>query len=312
MLVYCRCGKWGALAIGPQMRGITWPFGPGPRTSEGGPQSHRDSRYFFSPKPAVEFKTFPHASRHLIQINLRRKSAALSLRHLERRSFFPPLFTASGSTARARQHWRMFYSRIQSWCIQRVANLSLLALLCLMFLAFWPASKKNDDTKDDAGRAGRGRHRHFRPQITTSQLALVYYTIFVHVLGLLFPVRLWWAVRSMTSNLKRAETQAAPVRRITPRIQFKTSESESGYEDSISSDCSESEVEVATESSFTTESEYEDELLVHAIILPNYKEEMDTLRETLEVLASHQLARSSYEVRWFQINHAGSLILTER
>lgn len=190
----------------------------------------------------------------------------------------------------------MFYSRLQSWCIQRVANISLIALLCLMFLAFWPSSKRNDDAKDDSLGPGRGRHRHFRPQITNSQLVLVYYTIFVHVLGLLFPVRLCWAIRSMTTNLKMAQSQA-PTRRPATRIQFRTSESESGYEDSISSDCSESEVELSTQSSFTTENEFEDELLVHAIILPNYKEEMDTLRETLEVLASHQLARSSYEVR---------------
>jgi hypothetical protein len=94
----------------------------------------------------------------------------------------------------------------------------------------------------------------------------------------------------MTANLKKAQLQAAPARKPAARIQFRMSESESGYEDSISSDCS-SEVEVSTES------EYEDELIVHAIILPNYKEEMETLRETLEVLASHQLARSSYEVR---------------
>jgi antirestriction protein len=67
--------------------------------------------------------------------------------------------------------------------------------------------------------------------------------------------------------------------------------SESGSEDCLSSDFSESEIEACTES------EYEDEPLIHAIILPNYKEDMDTLKETLEVMASHQFARSSYEVR---------------
>lgn len=38
------------------------------------------------------------------------------------------------------------------------------------------------------------------------------------------------------------------------------------------------------------------ESVVHAIIVPNYKEEMDTLRETLEVLASHPQAREVYDV----------------
>ncbi|KAN0099806.1 hypothetical protein V8E51_013581 [Hyaloscypha variabilis] len=158
----------------------------------------------------------------------------------------------------------MFYSKFQSWCLQRVANLSLVALLCLMFLAFRPAPKGDNDTTDHSRKPRRGRNNHYRPQITNSQLALVYYTILIHALGLIFPVR--------------------------------TIERDLGYEDPITSDCSESEIELATESSFTTDSEYEDELLVHAIILPNYKEEMETLRETLEVLASHQLAHSSYEI----------------
>jgi hypothetical protein len=36
--------------------------------------------------------------------------------------------------------------------------------------------------------------------------------------------------------------------------------------------------------------------IVHAIVIPNYKEEMQTLRETLMVLASHTGARQSYDV----------------
>ncbi|KAF9770723.1 hypothetical protein IL306_011665 [Fusarium sp. DS 682] len=36
--------------------------------------------------------------------------------------------------------------------------------------------------------------------------------------------------------------------------------------------------------------------VVHAIIIPNYKEELDTLRETLDVLSSHPQAHYSYDV----------------
>ncbi|KAK9371268.1 hypothetical protein V1509DRAFT_650873 [Lipomyces kononenkoae] len=35
---------------------------------------------------------------------------------------------------------------------------------------------------------------------------------------------------------------------------------------------------------------------IHAIFVPNYKEDLDTLRETLGMLASHPMARSSYEI----------------
>jgi hypothetical protein len=39
-----------------------------------------------------------------------------------------------------------------------------------------------------------------------------------------------------------------------------------------------------------------DGAVVHAIVIPNYKEEMQTLRETLLVLSSHSEAQSSYDV----------------
>ncbi|KAK9386950.1 hypothetical protein V1515DRAFT_571355 [Lipomyces mesembrius] len=35
---------------------------------------------------------------------------------------------------------------------------------------------------------------------------------------------------------------------------------------------------------------------IHAILVPNYEEHLDTLRETLSMLASHYMARSSYDV----------------
>lgn len=35
--------------------------------------------------------------------------------------------------------------------------------------------------------------------------------------------------------------------------------------------------------------------VVHAIIIPNYKEAADTLRETLEVLASHHQAQNAFD-----------------
>jgi hypothetical protein len=67
--------------------------------------------------------------------------------------------------------------------------------------------------------------------------------------------------------------------------------SESGYD----TDRSESDVELST---VTTETDWDGdrESVIHAIIVPNYKEELDTLRETLGVLGCHPQARTSYEV----------------
>ncbi|KAL1884304.1 hypothetical protein VTK73DRAFT_3288 [Phialemonium thermophilum] len=38
------------------------------------------------------------------------------------------------------------------------------------------------------------------------------------------------------------------------------------------------------------------EVVIHAIVIPNYKEVVDTLRETLEILSSHPQARYTYDV----------------
>lgn len=208
----------------------------------------------------------------------------------------------------------MYFSRLRSWCVQRVANLGLVAVLCLMVVAFWydrPSHERDEKESDGVSRGGanhgygEGRkhwHRHHRDEISTSQLVFVYYTLAIHVLGLLFPIRLVWATRSMIYNLRKTLTQSSPLQLVSKGISTqhsysKVSGNDLAYEDSISStsgDCSGSDSELELSSS--TASEWEDEPLLHAIIIPNYKEELDTLRETLDIFASHVQARSSYEV----------------
>jgi len=196
----------------------------------------------------------------------------------------------------------MYFSRLRAWCVQRVANLGLVAMVLLMVIAFWYDRPSHDNGEDrDPRRPGGGKkyHRHHRAEMTTSQLVFVYYTLFVHVLGLLFPMRLVWATRSMISNLRKAISQPLYQARPASSQTGKAGESISVYEDSLSSaDCSGSESEEMELSlSTSTESEWEDGPLLHAIIIPNYKEELDTLRETLDIFASHAQASSSYEVR---------------
>ncbi|KHN95330.1 uncharacterized protein MAM_06834 [Metarhizium album ARSEF 1941] len=60
---------------------------------------------------------------------------------------------------------------------------------------------------------------------------------------------------------------------------------------SMLSETSDSEID-----SHTDDTEYLGNSVIHAIIIPNYKEEMDCLKETLEVLASHSQARRCYDV----------------
>ncbi|KIE01970.1 sphingomyelinase family, partial [Metarhizium majus ARSEF 297] len=60
---------------------------------------------------------------------------------------------------------------------------------------------------------------------------------------------------------------------------------------SMFSETSDHEIE-----NYTDATEYMEDAVIHAIIIPNYKEEMDTLKETLDVLASHSQARNCYDV----------------
>ena len=174
----------------------------------------------------------------------------------------------------------MSLSRSLSWCIQRVASFGIVALIGLSLVAFvW--DRRSQEKYDD---------KKLRKQITNGQLVYVYYTIFIHVLGVLFPIRLCWATRSMIRNLKMVAIQhQASLFRASSSKSRKGGEVE--YEESIDSDSSDS-MALST----LHEDEWDEKPLVHAIIIPNYKEDLDTLRETLDVLACHPQASSSYEV----------------
>lgn len=48
---------------------------------------------------------------------------------------------------------------------------------------------------------------------------------------------------------------------------------------------------------YTETADIDQDRIIHAILIPNYKEELDGLRETLDVLACHPQARYQYDVR---------------
>jgi hypothetical protein len=126
-----------------------------------------------------------------------------------------------------------------------------------------------------------------------------YYCLFIHVLVSAFPLRACWSIFDITRTLKKT-ARSKTLRDI------KLSHRRRGSSTSLSS----SETLTSSRDGSTTSSEagdFETELytdgdstpvdnVVHAIVVPNYKEEVDTLRETLEVLASHPQALYTYDV----------------
>lgn len=116
------------------------------------------------------------------------------------------------------------------------------------------------------GKSENGQHHG---EATTSQLIFSVYTAVLHVLSIVFPVRVCWSMRDFLRRMRDAANDS-PILNDERRVQEKEKQ------------------ECATA----------DPLPLFVIILPAYKEEMATLEGTLRVLASHPQARSSYHVRF--------------
>ncbi|KAK4548738.1 hypothetical protein LTR36_008511 [Oleoguttula mirabilis] len=110
------------------------------------------------------------------------------------------------------------------------------------------------------------RYRHGGPTATPWQLVLSAYTVGLHILSIVFPARVFFALGEVMARMKEtASIKDDPRRRRTQSVK--------------------------SEKGTTT---FPDPLFV--IILPAYKEEMSLLEETLRVLGSHSQARYSYHV----------------
>lgn len=125
-----------------------------------------------------------------------------------------------------------------------------------------------------------------------------YYCLLIHVLVSMFPLRACWAIWDLTKNLRKtARSKTLRDFRFAHRRRGSSS-SLSSSETLISRDglsASSSEAD-DSDPEFYLDSDSARDEVIHAIVIPNYKEEMDTLRETLEVLACHTQARNTYDV----------------
>jgi hypothetical protein len=128
-----------------------------------------------------------------------------------------------------------------------------------------------------------------------------YYCLLVHFLVFMLPFRACWAVWDITQALKRItrsntleDYKKLVVRRRDSYASLSSSEtltSETNVGSASASEAGDTELEMYTDGADAVQ-----DPVIHAIVIPNYKEEMDTLKETLDVLASHPLARTSYDV----------------
>ena len=114
---------------------------------------------------------------------------------------------------------------------------------------------------------GREEEGRYNGETTWAQMVLSVYTVLLHIMSIAFPVRVCWSMVDMIRRMKDATAVMPNTRR--RRVASLTSD----------------------EGDFT----FPVPLLI--VIIPAYKEEVETLEMTLRVLASHSQARHCYHVR---------------
>lgn len=113
---------------------------------------------------------------------------------------------------------------------------------------------------------GREEEGKYNGETTWAQLVLSVYTVLLHIMSIAFPLRVCWSMIDMIRRMKDATALMPNTRRRRAG--------------SVKSD----------------EGDFTFPVPLFVIIIPAYKEEVETLEMTLRVLASHSQARHCYHV----------------
>lgn len=129
-----------------------------------------------------------------------------------------------------------------------------------------------------------------------AQKVFVVYTVLIHIHTFGFTLRLAWSISrtiKSTKEIFQRRLQTSPFS--SPKM---TQPEHQIYSCQPPSPVSLPDAAIPSfdKKDFVSVHELTEKELVHAIILPNYCEDLHTLETTLKVLASHPRARSQYEV----------------
>lgn len=134
-------------------------------------------------------------------------------------------------------------------------------------------------------------------------LIWAYYCLLIHFLVFAFPIRAIYSIWDLTRSMKKAARSKAmrdiklSHRRRGSSTSLSSSETLTSSRDaSLPCSTSGSEAGDLDPELYADGESLDSDSVVHAVVIPNYKEEVDGLRETLEVLASHPNARYQYDV----------------
>jgi hypothetical protein len=178
-----------------------------------------------------------------------------------------------------------------TWLSRCVPGFCTLLLVTLLVLAFCdvelpsPILQWGESPRPDIPRQAVAHPEPAQRRVKLSQKLFIYYYLFVHADTVGFALRLCLSIVLVKRKLK-----ATLRRRHDPPSSFSSeSDSDSLPLDYVQLDPHHSHL-------FPGSSDPKLEEVIHAIIVPNYEEDIDTLRTTLAVLASHPRAATQYEV----------------
>ncbi|KAI5466443.1 glycosyl transferase family group 2-domain-containing protein [Mariannaea sp. PMI_226] len=190
-----------------------------------------------------------------------------------------------------------------AWISRRAGGLSMIALIGL---CYWVISQEYSTQQHRYKYEQSDTQESYYSSTTTTGAGIwtylfAYYSLLIHVLVCLFPLRACWTVWNLTKTLKRAaqSNSLLDLKRLASRRSSYTSVSSSetltyspgGVSSSTTSEAGDFEPESFTDGVSTAADN-----VIHAVIIPNYKEDYDTLRETIEVLSCHPRAHDSYDI----------------
>ncbi|KAF1736463.1 hypothetical protein CRV24_002069 [Beauveria bassiana] len=189
---------------------------------------------------------------------------------------------------------------IFAWLSRRVGGLSLISLI---FLTYWVLSHEYIAARRLVKPGSADKAPTSRPVYGAGVWSFVfaYYSLFIHFLVFIAPLRACKAVWDITASLRKDARLHAirdyKIHRPRCESQASISSSETLHMERLSISTSSVEPISDTEPSSMSESEEPKAIsVIHAIVIPNYKEEIDTLRESLDVLACHPYAAMTYDV----------------
>lgn len=154
------------------------------------------------------------------------------------------------------------------WLQRCTPGVSTLAIVFLLGVcATWSRAGDKQETTDGT--------KPGREPLTFSEGFFIFYTTFLHIVISALPLRIFRGARLATQQMQAA---------------LKASQQESDQPENLQS----------------SGHQPSSSGLIHVSILPSYKESIQTLQDTLRVLASHRMAESTYGVRKLYVRPMGS------